>query len=287
MAHVRLALAATSLTTLIVLAPPAEAGRPTLSADRPGFANSPESVALGHVVLEGGLGFAGRLEGSADPRVNLPAALARIGLPVGLEARLTVPSLVVRPEGPPGANDVGATDFGLGMKLALDTFLAADFSAIASMTLPIEAGGFGADDDVTGNLNVNFVWSPAQIIDLTLAANVGWARRAAQVSGAFALGLDLDAASPYVQVIGDRSAASERVALPDGRAAELTQELYSVGLGAGVAWMPSRTLQLDAFVDLFPFSDATSLGDAIPRGLTSLFSAPVRLEAGVGVALLL
>lgn len=274
---------------VVGLALPAHArADPVLSTDRPGFANSTTSVPFGYVAVETGLGLTSSLEDRADPLITLPQALVRIGLPVGLEARVRIPSLVFRPDAPAGAEDFGASDLGLGVKLSLEDILAAALSVVAEVTLPLQANGFGADDDVTGNLNAQLGWDILPVLEIVVTANLGWARRAVQASGAAILGFDLGPVYPFAQFFGIRSASSERQPIGELGSVEVTEELYEIGFGGGVAVMTADNFQLDASVDFFPYRDRNaSLGEAITVGLPEAFTeSPVLLRAGVGASML-
>lgn len=258
-----------------------------LPADRPGFADSTESVPMGRVAIETSVNLTAELEGAADPQIRLPDALIRVGLPLGLEARVLVPSAVFRPDAPGGASDVGATDLGVGAKLSLKNLGLFALSGVLTMTIPLESGDFGVDDDVTGTAGLNLDWSPIELLSFTLTGFTGWARSAPQLGIGGLTKLNAGPFQVYAQVFGTRQASSETFTVGE-LSGTLDTEEWSLGVGSGLAVMVSDTVQLDISADFFPYRnlDADFVTSDIPEAIAT-GEGPLRIQGAVGFSILL
>jgi hypothetical protein len=271
------------VVSLLLVSPAARAADPSFSSDRPTFSNSTASVPFGRLVVEGGLATAVNLEDHADPTLFLPEALVRVGLPLGLEARIQAPSLGLRPDPRPGtaAEEVGASDLGLGVKLSLAPLL--PVSGVATMTVPLEVNGFGASDEVTATFNVNAAFDIVPGIGVWIAGFLGHANDDWQGSAGVGLGFGLGPLSPYAQAFVERSASSVDRPVP-GQRGPSHLEVVTLGIGAGLTWMVLERLQLDASFDLLPVRATRLLED---RETSTPPDLPVALRAGFGATFLL
>lgn len=252
---------------------PARAADPDFSSDRPGFSNSTTALPLGRYALELGVGLGAPLEGSADPSFDVPAALVRVGLPWGLEARVGLPSLQIRPEAE--GDQVGASDLGFGVKLSFEDSLQIPVSVVASMTVPTGVNGYGADE-VTADLNLNYAYSSGAF-GLSVATFVGYADEALQLSAGAGASLTLGDVSPYVQAFYELSSLRFEL-IPS-----VNLDSHSLGLGAGLAWMVGDRVQLDASFDVLPLRRARRESG----NLSIIADPPVELRAGIGTTILL
>ena len=231
----------------------------TLAADRPGFSDSTWDVPVGHFAIETGVGLDGPFEALDDATIALPQARIRIGLPGPLEAIVVAPSLIY--DGAATSDELGASDLGLGLKVAFDLAAATAMSAVATVTVPTATDGFGSDDP-TGTLGLNFDFGVTDDLTLTAAGLAGVADSAIQLGVGGLAGYSFGEIGVFVQAFLTRSAACEVGTFGDLRA-EAETITTSLGFGGGVTYMPTPFLQLDLFVDVLPLSDTVvSAADA-------------------------
>ncbi len=226
---------------------------PTLAADRPGFSDSTWDVPWGHVAVETGVGLDGPFEALDDATIALPQARIRVGLPGPLEAIVVAPSLIY--DGAASSDELGASDLGLGLKVAFDLAAATAMSAVATVTVPTASDGFGSDDP-TGTLGLNFDFGVTDDLTLTAAGFAGVADSAIQLGIGGLAGYALGEFGVYVQAFLTRSAACAVETFGDLRT-EAETVTTSLGFGGGVTYMPTRSIQFDLFVDVLPLSDTT------------------------------
>ncbi|MEO1233722.1 MAG: transporter [Myxococcota bacterium] len=262
-----------------------------LGADRPGFAQATTSVPRGRTVLELAASLQAELEGLADPRVNLPQALLRVGLPLNFEVRVQVPSVVIRPDADAGSStlsdesEVGVTELGVGAKYSLGLGEALGLSSVLALTLPIQINDFGVSDEVTARLGVNLDWRLFEALTLTAAGYLGWAESEAQVGVGGVARLHVGSVDLFVQVFGQRDAASEEFDF-DAFLVDLSREVWSVAVGGGVTFMPNDRLQLFISADVYPYREArTSLGAVVVADPLGVYTDDrVRLVTHLGAA---
>ena len=136
-----------------------------LVADRPDFTESPLTVPMGHIQIEGGFTF------YDDPDYwTLPEGLVRLGLTRDLEFRLELPDYFNIDDGP--GDDDGITDMSLGVKwqfLQQDGVIP-DTGVIPYITLPTGEEPF-TDDDVQVGAVLAAGWQLNS--ELSLTANIG------------------------------------------------------------------------------------------------------------------
>lgn len=160
------------LLPLITLSSAPALADDSISFDRPGFSDSTSSVPAWRLAVETGAFLRTELEGDANPYVSVPQALLRFGLPAGLEARLTLPSLVIVPDAgddPLGSGKtVGATDPGVGIKYAFSDLGDFGASVVLGLTIPLNVNDYG-NDETTGQMGLNLDWTPIEAFSLALA----------------------------------------------------------------------------------------------------------------------
>ena len=244
----------TALLSVAVLftAAPAAAEEPlTLAADRPGFSDSTWAVPLGHFAIETGVGFGADIESLDTPLIALPQARIRIGLPGPLEAIINAPSLIYNGATFPGETDFGASDIGFGLKTAFSLADTTAMSLIGTVTAPTATDGFG-DDDPTATLGVNVDFGIDDVVTLTAAGFGGYASNAFQFGAGGLVGFSLGDFGVFGQAFVTRSSACEEVVQLND-AFDLTTTTWSFGIGGGVTYMPTSTIQFDLFVDVLPY----------------------------------
>ena len=222
---------------LLALTAASSAAQEPMVTDRPAFTQSTATVMPGVYQIEAGYTFT--RFGRTDLH-QLGEALLRTGLIEGLELRFGLPSFQsASREDPGGVDESGIGDAHLGMKLGLfESGVAEGLPSLALLLgtgVPVGDDFFGADGwEPEAKLALD--WSFTE--SLGLGANVNYAQR------------DPDIGDRY-----DEWAASVAVDFP------LTQSLSGFGeyfairpdvggdrdyLDAGVTWLMSRDLQLDA-----------------------------------------
>lgn len=238
------------------------------SPDRPGFSNATGAVDPSHILVESGVGLVGGLSNSFDGVVTLPQALLRVGLISGLELRVGVPSLIVRPDAPRGQESVGGSDLLLGAKLSFEPLFRLPLSAVGEVTIPLQINGFGSSEEATANFNVNLAFVVLPKLQLDFAAFLGFANEEAQASVGARVALLLGPFSPFVQGFFEREAVGGPSAF----------ELNGFGFGLGAAYLLGSSTQLDIFADILPEKSIGGNGD--------LGTSPTELRAGLGFSFL-
>lgn len=260
-----------------------------IPSDRPGFADATASVPFGRLVIETGGDLSLALEDRADPVLDVPTVLLRVGLPLGVEARVGVPTPAFRFDAQGEQSTVGVRDLALGAKLSLTDDPLFDFSGVVTVTVPLQDADFGADDDLIGRLGLNLGISPVDFFTLTGAFYGGWSQDNLQLGLGAVASFALGPVSPFAQVFVTREAATLSEAFADGTA-ELFTETWALGIGGGVAVLLSNELQLDASLDLLPYQGRNvDLPEAVTVALPSALrgDGPVAMRIGVGLSVML
>lgn len=241
------------LTVALLLLTPLQAAAqtegqlpPEFTSDRPGFANTTQTAAVGHLTTELGIdAFLGDEMSGA-----LPNARLRTGVLEWLELRLILPSAIGN-FGTGGPN-YGLGDMSVGFKAGSALHDTVDIATNWDFSLPTATTGFGAPEvQVTGEviLDWNF-WGP-----LTLTSQAIFTIQAAEdpmmpdetvrsFVGAFSLRVTwqiIDEVGAFVQ---SYASAGENVD-------------WGVHVGGGVYWLILPNWQIDAFFD----SRVTENGD--------------------------
>jgi hypothetical protein len=200
------------------------AGGAELSPDRPGYSDSVDAVAPGHVGLEGGLLW----EAGGD--MTAPLLNLRIGVARGFELRVATPGVAI------GRGGLGAAgEFGLGAKVAFDLADVVEVSVVETVLASVQpnlapTGGVGLFSGVNAEWDLSERWGMAAnlIVITPLRGDGAWS-----ASGALAASVAAsDVLGGYVQVIGLGSALG-----PSG------------AVGVGVTLRVAPRLQLDVYVD--------------------------------------
>ncbi|MEL6344801.1 MAG: hypothetical protein AAFV53_16910 [Myxococcota bacterium] len=205
--------------------------------DRPGFADSTGAVPKGSLLTEIGATMNATGEGSS---VAAPGLLIRGGLGAGVELRVAAPDLGFSLNG--GDASVGGPAFGLKATASAGDI---GFSVVGmAPVVPAAtlADGFGfplIGLNAAGPINDVYGWGLNTVATFGEDPTISWA-------GSAALGRTVGSrAGCYVQVAAD-TASSPLV-------------------GAGGTFTPLGALQLDLFVDYFPFDNAANIGIGIAK----------------------
>lgn len=222
---------------LVVLAYGPVSAQQRMVTDRPYFTQTTSTVLPGVYQLEAGYTF--RRFGRTDThRIGEP--LLRTGLIEGLELRVGLPSfLSASREDPGGVDESGIGDAHLGMKLGLfESGVAEGLPSLALLLgtgVPVGDDFFGADGwEPEARLALD--WSFTE--RLGLGANVNYAQRDPDLGDRYdEWGASVLLGFPLTRTL---SGFGEYFAIRPDVGGDLDQ------LDAGVTWLMSRDLQLDA-----------------------------------------
>ena len=213
---------------------PADPAAATLSADRPGFADSPSVVAPWRLAVETGLSFGTDGE---ETQVGLGSMLVRMGVTPWLEARLLAPGLTIDA----GASAVSATGAGLGTKIGLKLHDTVQLGLTTMLNLPV--GDVSGSVGLSNSLNLGLTLSGTLTMALTCVIGV------AAPQGGGGATWEAGGAAAFVAGLGDTSVYAEGVVL----GAE--DEATTLGFGVGVARMFGDTFQLETIIDPLALQD--------------------------------
>jgi hypothetical protein len=203
---------------------------PAFAPDRPGFADSTETVDPGHAQLEVGVRSSFEDDGAV---LTLPSLLLRVGLPCCLEARVTAPDLTLAfPKGD-GSNSAGGGDMSLGLKAAT-SFNILSASAVPFLTIPTGARDLSSGA-VDFGLGLNFQLN--LLDDLALGWNVIFAAATIEDRGhVFDFGAGISLGYQFTDAFG--AFIEAYIQYTDGGRA------FPSGAG-GLTYLITPTLQID------------------------------------------
>lgn len=254
------------LAAVLLLALPRSAGAqeeqgllpPAFSSDRPGFANSTAVAARDHLTAEAGISAA---FDEAAPSGALPNLSLRVGVLQWLELRVRGPNAV-------GVFSSGGDRFGMGdprvgFKLGGSVAESLALSSVWEATLPVGTDDFGASEahfsaDLTADWNF---WGPLTLTPNAVAAVITdvdpmTLETVRVFEGVLSLKVSwqiLDVLGVYVQ---SYALASER-------------SPWRIQVGAGLMWMVTANVQVDASFDM-GVTDASD-PPSVAVGTTVLF----------------
>jgi hypothetical protein len=163
-----------------------------ISADRPGFSTSPQTVPPGHLQVEGGYQFTA--DRGADSHA-LPLLLIRAGLTRKLELRVSWDGVSWTKLNHFGS-EVSGTGLGLKAKLIEQTRLLPAMGLLGSLSLPTGNGGSTSNGvDPTGGLlwNYNLAAGPGIFGTVLMSSNTGDDGRYFEADNAIGVSLPINA----------------------------------------------------------------------------------------------
>jgi hypothetical protein len=201
----------------------------SFSPDRPGFADSTETVSAGSVQME--LGLRSSFEDDATS-LALPSMLLRVGLLDWLEVRATAPDLQVDLLKDDGGTNTGAGDMSFGFKSAFAMGDLFSLSAVPFVTLPTGSRGYSSGA-VDAGLGLNF---QVAVSDFSVGWNAILVLTSVDEERVFDFGAGLSFGYQFVESFG---------AFVETYLVYLEGERVQPSVAGGLTYLVTPTFQID------------------------------------------